>query len=226
MSIQTIINVCETLQIDRRKVVGVQYTRSEIAKISSTPTRNPWKFELNVSAGLQYSKCRSLIEDLDSLDRMNTETVSFNGVPGQSFIFAYQGVMTGAQVSAITVQSFTGTNLVLTNLPAVGVVGASNALFKKGDFIQLASYPHPFTVTQDVVRGTNTATTATVTLSVHRPNFITASVVGQTIKVGNDVQFKVFCPNMPTYRLVPGGTDAIVEWTSAFQLYEYTGDVA
>lgn len=225
MSLQKIINICETLQIDRRKVVGVQYTRSEVAKVSATPTRNPWKFELNVSAGLQYSKSRALIEDIDSLDRLNTETVSFNSVPGQSFIFAYQGVMTGAQVNSITVQSFTGTSLTVTGLPVVGVVGANGILFKKGDFIQINDYPHPFTVTQDVVRGTNTATNAAVTLTVHRPNFITASVVGKGIKVGNDVQFKVFCPNMPTYRLIPGGTDAIIEWTSPFQLYEYTGDV-
>lgn len=218
MSIQSIINVCETLTIDRRRVVGVQYTRSEVAKVSSTPTRNPWKFTLNVTAGLQYSKNRALLEEIDRIDRSVTETVSFSGVPGHSFLFAYQGVMNAIAVGNIRITSFTGNSLVLNTLPTVN---ASALLFAKGDLLQIAGYPHPFTVTADVQRGSD----ATVTVTTHRPNFITASVANLGIAVGNAVEFKVFCPNMPTYRLVPGGTDAIVEWTSEFQLYEFTGDV-
>lgn len=221
MSLQKIINVCETLNIDRRKVVGVQYTRSEIAKVSSTPTRNPWRFNLNVTAGLQYSGNRALLEDIDSLDRQYSEVVSFSSVPGHAFIFAYQGVMNLAQVAALRITTFVGNQLTLTNLPNLGLIQASAYLFKKGDILQISGYPHPFTVVNDVLRGSGTS----VTVTTHRPNFITASVANAAIVVGNSVQFKVFCPNMPTYKLVPGGTDAIIEWTSDFQLVEYTGDV-
>lgn len=221
MSIQKIINSCETLNIDRRRVVGVQYSRSEIAKVSSTPTRNPWRFNLNVTAGLQYSKNRDLLEDIDRIDRSVTETVSFAGVPGQAFIFAYQGAMTAPMINALRIQSFVGNQLTLTNLPNVAAIGATAFMFKKGDILQVVGYPHPFTVTQDVLRGGGN----TIVLTTHRPNFITASVVNAALVVGNAVQFKVFCPNMPTYRLVPGGTDALIEWTSDFELYEFTGDV-
>lgn len=218
MSIQKVINICESLNIDRRKVVGVQYTRSEIAKVSSTPTRNPWRFNLKVPSGLQYSTNRDLVEEIDRLDRQYTETVSFSGVAGHSFIFAYQGSMTAGNVAGLRVDSFTGTNLVLNTLPSVA---ASVYMFKKGDILQLVGFPHPFTATADVLRGTGT----TVTVPVHRPNFI-SSAVGLGIAVGNAVQFKVFCPNMPTYRLIRGGSDALIEWTSEFQLFEYTGDVS
>lgn len=218
MSIQKIINVCETLNIDRRKVVGVQYSRSEIAKVSSTPTRNPWRFNLNVTAGLQYSKNRDLLEDIDRIDRSLTETVSFSSVPGHAFLFAYQGAMNAIAISNLRITSFVGNQLVLNTLP---VLTQGAVLFRKGDILQIVGYPHPFTVTQDVLRGTG----ETVTLTTHRPNFITASVANLGVVVGNAVQFKVFCPNMPTYTLVPGGTDALIEWTSDFQLYEFTGDV-
>jgi hypothetical protein len=80
-------------------------------------------------------------------------------------------------------------------------------------------------VTADVVRGTNTATNAVVTATVHRPNFITSSTVGLGINVGNTVQFRMFCPNMPTYKLTPGGQNALIGWSGDFQLVEYTGDV-
>lgn len=218
MSIQKIINVCETLNIDRRRVVGVQYTRSEVAKVSATPTRNPWKFRLNVAAGLEYSKNRSLIEDIDALDRQYTEVVSFSGVPGHSFIFAYQGELTPTQLADLRVQSFTGKTLVLTGLPAIS---AGAYVFRKGDILQITGYPHPFTVVNDVQRGV----AGTISVTTHRPNFIAASVVNASIVVGNAVQFKVFCPNMPTYTLVSGGSNAIIQWTSEFELYEYTGDV-
>ena len=187
--------------------------------MSSTPTRNPWKFTLNVTAGLQYSQNRGLLEDIDRLDRSTTETVSFAGVPGHSFIFAYQGVMNAIAISNLRITSFVGNSLILNTLPALPT---GSVLFRKGDLIQIVGYPHPFTVTADVLRGTG----ETVTLTTHRPNFITASVANLAIVVGNACQFKVFCPNMPTYTLVPGGTDAIIEWTSEFGLYEFTGDVA
>ena len=221
MSIQKIINSCETLSINRRKVVGVQYSRSEVAKISSTPTRNPWKFTLNVTAGLQYSANRDLIEEIDRLDRQYTETVSFSGVPGHSFIFAYQGDMTAPQQAAVRISTFAGNQLVLTNLPVTGQMATTGYVVKKGDILQIAGFPHPFTVLADVQRGSS----STVTISTHRPNFIAASVASTAVNFGNSVQFKVFCPNMPSYKLVRGGTDAIIEWTSDFELYEYTGDV-
>jgi hypothetical protein len=104
----------------------------------------------------------------------------------------------------------------LGTLPAIP---AGGYLFKKGDLIQIADYPYPFTITADVLRGSQ----STVAVPVHRGNFITASVANKAIYVGDACTFRVFCPNMPSWKLVPGGRTALIEWTSDFQIVEYTG---
>lgn len=245
MSLQRIINVCETLNIDRRKVVGVQYTRSEVAKVSETPTRNPWKFNLTISAALQYGANRDLLEQIDYLDRRYAEVVSFGTATGASaglaYMFAYQGVMVKSQLDALNVVSFTGNQLTLNNLPTLAAIPgqANGIMFKKGDFVQIGGYPYPFTIVGPAaVNGIVTPSDVylrdavisngqpqNLTLTVHRPNFIGTSVQGRGLNVGNACQFKMFCPNMPTYKLSPGGVNAIIQWTSDFQLYEWTGDI-
>jgi uncharacterized membrane protein len=226
MSLQRIVNVCETLNIDRRKVVGVQYTRSEVAKVSETPTRNPWRFNLTIAAALIYSQNRDLLEQIDYLDRRYPEVLSFSTSTGASaglaYMFAYQGAIK-TYIPLITVTSFVGNQLTLNvaNVSIPNVGGSTAVVFKKGDLIQIKNYPYPFTSTTDVLRGS----ADTITVTTHRPNFIGTGVNGLGINVGNDCQFKMFCPNMPTYKLSPGGPNAIIQWTSDFQLYEWTGDI-
>ena len=235
MSLQRIINVCETLTIDRRRVIGVQYTRNEIAKVTETPTRNPWRLNLGISAALKYADNRDLLETIDYLDRAHTEVISFNNATystinnqstgnvaskGLAYMFKYLGDNI-ANVQNISVQSFVGNQLILGALPTVVASGGAGALmFRKGDFIQIKGFPYPFTSTTDVYRGND----ATITVTTHRPNFISGIVLNQGINVGNAVQFRVFCPNMPTYKLSPGGDNAVINFTSDFQLYEYLGD--
>lgn len=219
MSIQSIINDAESIEINRRRVVGIQYTRNEIARTSELTTRNPWRLTIKNSSLKNYNEVRSQLEEIDRLDRNQPEVISFSNNPNLAYMFAYQGdVYTTSSFTSVTVQSFTGTNLILTNLPAL----ASNEyIFKKGDFIQVDSYPYPFTSRTDVLRGTGN----TVSITTHRPNFIGTATHNHHILVGNDVQFNVFCPNMPSYTLVAGGYGSLVSWNGDFQLYEYTGTV-
>lgn len=217
MGLQTIINLADSITINRRKVVGVQYTRNEIARISEQPTRNPWRFTVNVSAMLPYENYRSLLEELDYLDRSIPEEITFSNNPKLSWMLAYQGDMIQNQRDNILVQSFNNTLLVLNTLPDLSP-GA--VLFKAGDFIQINNYPYPFTVVNTVLRGSGT----TVAVTTHRGNFITDNAYLSQIRVGNQVKFKVFCPNMPTYTLVPGGRTALIKFDGAFELYEHTGD--
>jgi hypothetical protein len=217
MSLQTIINAADTIKINRRRQVGVQYSRSEIAYTSETATRNPWRFDVEVSKLFRYEQARSLLESIDQLDRNVPETISFASNANLDFMFAYQGEATAGELSNILVGAFTGTNLVLKNLTGIS---AGTKIFGRGDFIQIADSPYPFTATADLYRTTAT----TQTLVVHRPNFISSLVVDKTLLVGNAVQFKFFCPNMPTYTIRPGGSTALVEFDTEFQLYEYTGD--
>jgi hypothetical protein len=105
-------------------------------------------------------------------------------------------------------------------------------LFEPNDLIQIGSlneYPYPFTSTTQVLRGSG----STVVVTTNRPNILTGTLTGEGIIVGNTCQFNMFCPNMPTYILKPGGqamsgstliNNAYLEFSDAFELYEWVGD--
>jgi len=227
--LQTIIDNCDSLLIDRRKVVGVQITRNEIPRTSVTPTYQPWRMKLTMPGRFRYYEARSLLEALDTLDRSTPEVVTFSNNACLSWIFRYQGQLSPAQISGMTVTSFAGNQLVLGNLP---VVPSTRVIFEPNDLIQIGNYTFPFTSTTQILRGTG----GTITVTTNRPNIITggsATVQGDGITVGNDCQFYMFCPNMPTYKLVPGGfvrsaagtvvNNALIEFSDAFDLYEWVG---
>jgi len=223
--LQTIINKANGLTIDRRKVVGVQITNNEIPRTSLTPTTQPWRFVLDMPASLYYYNNRNLLEALDTLDRYQPELVTFSDNACLSWIFRYQGSMNSTQINNMTVTSFTGNQLVLGGLPAIA---STRVLFEPNDLIQIGAHTYPFTSTTRIVRGTGTS----VTITTNRPNIISTSVVGDGITVGNDCEFNMFCPNMPTYKLIPGGyvqssgttlNNALIEFSDSFTLYEWTG---
>lgn len=226
--LQTIIDNCNGLQIDRRKSVGQQFTRNSIPRVSVTPTRNPWQFIVDMPSSFRYSEARALIEEIDRLDRYLPETITFSNVSQFSWMFKYQGTCTAGQIATMTVVSFTGDQLVLTKPtgPSVGAV-----IFEPNDIIQIGGsnvYPYPFTSTTQVVQPSG----ANITITTNRPNILTGTLTGLGVIVGNNVQFKMFCPNMPTYKLTPGGyvgnqttttNNALIEWSDSFRLYEYVG---
>jgi hypothetical protein len=223
--LQTILNKCNAISIDRRKVAGIQFTRNEIPRVSLTPTKNPWRFTLKMPASLQYYQNRDLLEALDTMDVVSPEIVTFSDNACLSWIFRYQGQLSLQQRNQITVQSFVGNQLILTNLP---IVPSTTVIFEPNDLIQLGNYPYPFTSTTRVTRGNG----STITVTTNRPNILTSNVVGLGITVGNACEWNMFCPNMPTYTLVPGayvrpnGTvvnNALIEFSEDFQLYEYVG---
>ena len=222
--LQTIINNCQSLEIDRRKVIGSQITRNEVVRTSVTPTFQPWRFRVTMPSRFRYSEARALLESLDTLDRSVPQVVTFGDVDCLSWMFRYQGAANPAQLQEVTVQSFVGKSLTLTNLPAIP---ATAPLFRPNDLIQIGNKPHPFTSEQEVLRGTGT----TVTVSTHRPNILTGNIIGDTIRVGNSCEFNLLCLNMPTYRLNPGGflkdrfgrtiNNALIEFSDEFVLHEF-----
>ena len=223
--LQTIINYCNGLAIDRRKVVGVQFTRNEIPRVSQTPTKNPWRFTLDMPNRFRYNEARELMESLDQLDRITPQVITFSNRPELAWMFRYQGQLTAGQIAGITVQSYVGDQLILTGLPAVG---AGTVLFEPNDLIQIGNKYYPFTSVNRVLRGSG----GTVTVTTSRPNILSTSVVGSGLVVGNNCSFTMFCPNMPTYKLVVGGQqvsgktvigNALIEFSDAFQLYEFVG---
>jgi hypothetical protein len=227
--LQTIINASNGLLIDRRKVVGIQYTRNEIPRVSQTPTKNPWKFTLDVPNSFRYSEGRALMEALDTLDRTTPQVVTFSNLAAFNWMFGYQGAMTSGQLATIAVTSWTGNTLTLN---VSGITAASTAvIFQPNDLIQIGSsnqYPYPFTSTTQVLRGSG----STVVVTTSRPNILTGTLTGLGIIVGNNCQFRMFCPNMPTYKLTVGGyvgngttttNNALLEFSDSFELYEWVG---
>ena len=227
--LQTIINASNGLLIDRRKVVGIQFTRNEIPRVSQTPTKNPWKFTLDVPSSIRYSEGRALMEALDRLDRITPQVVTFSNLAAFNWMFRYQGAMSQSQLNTITVTSFTGSTL---RLNVSGITAASGAvIFEPNDLIQIGAsneYPYPFTSTTQITRGS----LSYVDVITSRPNILTGNLVGKGIIVGNNCQFNMFCPNMPTYKLIVGGyvgngttttNNALLEWSDSFTLYEFVG---
>jgi hypothetical protein len=238
--LQNIINKAGSIEVNRRKVVGVQITRNEIPRTSLTPTRQPWQFIIEMPNSLRWYNSRDIIESLDYIDRYTPQQVTFANTC-LDWMFAYQGSFSGAEISALTVASFSGTVLRLNNVP---VKSGGFVCFKQNDLIQIGANPYPFTVvgpynpsTQattlgDVTYSTNTGGDLYITMN--RPNFIT-SVTASGITVGSSCTFNLFCPNMPTYKLIPGGyvgndttttNNALIEFSDSFNLYEWVGGAA
>ena len=225
-ALQTIIDNCNGMTINRRKVVGQQITRNQIPRVSTTPTKNPWTMELDMPTSFQYNNARALMESVDTLDRTGYEDVTFSNNADLSWIFRYQGTLPLTQLNQMTVSSFVGNQLILSNLPPIN---QNRVIFEPNDLIQIAGFPYPFTSTTQVVRGTG----GTIIVTTHRPNIITGSITGLNILVGNSCIFRLFCPNMPVYKLIVGGRElsaggtlvgnALIEWSDPFQLYEYVG---
>ena len=232
-AIQTIIDNCNGMTINRRKVVGMQITRNQIPRVSTTPTKNPWTMELDMPTSFQYNNARTLMESVDTLDRTGYEDVTFSNNACLNWIYRYQGTLALSQLNALTVTSFVTNQLILGGLPAVV---ASRVLFEPNDLIQIAGYPYPFTSTTQVTRGVG----ATVIVTTHRPNILSNPSnldpppwEGLNILAGNNCIFRLFCPNMPVYKLIVGGAqrsvggtivgNALIEWSDPFQLYEYIG---
>lgn len=225
-AIQTIIDNCNGMTINRRKVVGQQITRNQIPRVSTTPTKNPWTMELDMPTSFQYNDARALMESTDTLDRTGYEDVTFSNNTALNWIYRYQGSFAISQLNGLTINSFVGNQMVLSGLPAVN---ANRVIFEPNDLIQVAGFPYPFTSTTRVTRGTG----GTVTVTTHRPNIISSTVDTLNIVVGNNCIFRLFCPNMPVYKLIVGGIqysaggtivgNALIEWSAPFQLYEYVG---
>lgn len=230
MSIQTIINYSQKININRRKVVGIQYSRDETPRISETPTKNPWRITITPNSNLVYSEARQVLEAIDVLDRYKPEIIKFNDNPKLSWIFRYQGDLVDSQLSAIRVGSFanSGNFLTLINLPQVDT---TVTIFRPGDLIQIVGSPYPFTIIKSYT-GANLVG-STLTVETHRPNFLSVNVNNAALNFGSNCEFRVFCPNMPTYSLLPGAprydnlgnliNHAYIEWEDDFQLYEYLG---
>lgn len=212
MSLQSIIDRAQSIEIDRRKIAGQTVSRSQRIKTAERASAQPWKFRVSPPGMMPLSTSRQIIETIDSADRIQETQVKLSNTPGMRYLTEYQGSLAKADLDAITIISTGTSTLTLTNLPSVS---SSTVVFRQGDFIQPANSRYPYTVSETVLRGSSTTTTVTL----HR-NIISSegvNLVGQTLVYGNTCTWRVVVTGLPTYQHVPGRN---VQYTGDFELIE------
>lgn len=223
MSLNQILAIAESVGIDDRKFVGQMVSRNQ--KISTTEilTVQPFGFEIKPMNYLLYSKNRDLLSRLRVADKSTEQYLNFGSTGWLNYI-AYQGELTGAQISACQWQtSSANKSLVLGGLPSAS---STAYVVKAGDFVQVGRYS--YIVTADVQRGSGT----TVTIPVHRNLMATLSapinaVIGQygtTVSMGggtfSGITFPVVLRDYPTYTLVPMTNDSWINWNGTYKAFE------
>lgn len=212
MSIQTIIDKSQQIEIDRRRMIGQTVSRSQRIKTAERSTAQPWKFKVTPPGSLPWTSSRGILEVIDLNDRVNEYQISLSNSAGMSYITAYQGAMTQAQINTITVSSTGTSTLTLTNLPSIGSTGV---LFRPGDIIQPKNSRYPYTVVSTATRGSSTTTTVTLNRPVITSENL--NLVGDGIRVGNSATWQVVVTVLPTYTLTPMRQ---VQFTGDFELIE------
>jgi hypothetical protein len=218
MSIQTIINNAQSLQIDKTKLTAQTISRSGRVLTAEVASAVPYRFTVQMHSGLKYSDNRGMLEELDRLDRIEEEEIDIGDTnTGLQYITAYQGDMTAPQRAALRTASgtaFSGTNLYINTIPVAGGIGY---LFRKGDFVQIGSgtYRYPYQVTADVPY-TNISN---VTIPVHRAVIAQdgVSLTSGSVNYGKNVSWRVKMLQKPSYSVVPHDR---IEFDSDFQFIE------
>ena len=196
MAFQTIIDIQQSLNVNNRRLVGQQVTRSGYITVAQYLTAVPWVFTVMPHNYLYYPQVRDVIQAIDNADRQNPEYITFVS-DSLSWFTKMQGTATTATLN--------GTPTPNTQTLAL----TSNGTFKAGDFIQVGGYVYKVT-----------ADSAGASVGIHRPLIGTPSS-GATVTLGKNVQFYVVAETCPTYTLTPMANGAYVQWDSAFVFREY-----
>lgn len=223
MSLNTILEISESVGINDHRFVGQVISRNQRISTSEIMTVVPFSFELKPMNYLLYTRNRALLNTLRIPDKSLEQYLNF-GSTGWSNYIKYQGDMTSAQISATLWQtSSAAKSLVLGSLPSIS---ASAYIVRAGDFCQVGRYA--YIATADVLRGVG----ATVTIPVHR-NLITALTTpvagvfgeyGTTVSLGGTnytgTTFPVVLRDFPTYTLIPMTNDSFIQWSGNFVAFE------
>ncbi len=196
MTIQVIFNSAQSIEFDRRKIVGQTVSRSERIRTSERASANAFKFVVEPVPRFRYSLVRGVLESIMVNDRWAEQTVNIANTPGLWYLTQYLGDLTSGQLGTMTISTFTNSLVTFNNLPSVT---STTKLFRAGDWIQPQGSRYPYIVTQDLQRGSGSLATATV----HR-NLITseATTVTGAFYVGTATSLKVVVSELPTYKLI------------------------
>lgn len=223
MSLNTILQVSESIAINDQKLVGQVLSRNQRISTSELLTVQPFEFTMNPMKYLLYSQNRDLLSALRVADKATEQYLNFTNIGWLNYV-AYQGDMTTGQIASCQWQtSSANKTLVLGSLPSIS---STSYIVRKGDFCQVERYT--YIATADVQRGGG----STVNIPVHRNLIDTLAspvnaVIGQygtTISLGGTsytgVTFPVILREYPTYTLVPMTNDSFISWNGPFVAIE------
>jgi hypothetical protein len=196
MSFQTIIDIHQTIEVNNRRTIGQQYSRSGQVRVAQYLTAVPWVFTVLPHNYLYYPTARSIIQSIDNADRQIPELITFND-PNLEWFTKMQGTATTASLATTPPPNAQTLNLV------------SNGTFKAGDFVQISGYVYK--VTAD--------STGSV-ISINRP-LINSPASGAVLTLGKNVSFNVIAEKCPTYSLNPMTNGAYVQWSEPFIFREF-----
>jgi hypothetical protein len=222
MSLQRIINSAGAISIDKRKVTSSVLTRSGVLRTAAFLGHQPYFFTVTFTPNLKYSTNRGLLEDIDTLDRVNEETINIGSSNlGLEYITRYQGNIAANAISTITVNNVADYGNLYLNCSSIG--SGSGYLFKKGDFIQPKGNTNVYRYTYQVTSDIAYSTSANVRIPVHRRLFEQPgqTFIGGGIRVGKDVTWPVKMLQKPNYTILP--YDRVV-FDGEFQLVEVMQD--
>jgi hypothetical protein len=157
-------------------------------------------------------------------DTLNTSTYVTGGQTISSIDYnyitinsvSYSRIVMSAVANANSTQAITdGQFNIVVDDSFSQLVTSSTVILSAGDFIQSANSRYPYTVTTNVVRGSNTTTNVTLNRPIISSEGI--SLNGQTLNVGNSCTWQVVVATLPTYQLIP---NRLVQYTGDFELIE------
>lgn len=196
MSFQSIIDIHQSINVNSRRTIGQQYSRSGQITVAQYLTVVPWVFTVVPHNFLYYPQIRNVIQSIDNLDRQTPQTISF-AADNLKWFTKMQGTATSASLANTPVANTQTLNL------------SSNGTFKAGDFVSLLGYVYKVT-----------ADSAGSVITIHRP-LIGSPTSGMSLVLGENVTFNVIAEECPTYTLKPMANGAYVEWDGPFVFREY-----
>jgi hypothetical protein len=201
MSFQFVIDNAESISFNRKRVVASTQSRDGTVRAVSRGGQ-VWRFEVKLPDGPRWSDYRQAISEIEALDRVTTANIQLNTV-GQEWLYRYQGSIFNPAAIRVTVPA-SGNTITLT-------AGQSDNgfNFRAGDFIQLGTAGHVYTVAADVPFNQNTVT-------LHRP-LLDPAGSNVTVRVGGDCVFDVICTEFPEWTIFARDQ---VSWSGPFVFVE------
>jgi len=208
MSLQTIIDTAQSIEITRSALVATSVSRSGRLLTAARNWVKPWKFTIEPQPVFAYALYRGSIEQIMTGDRFTDSTIKLGNNPGAAWTVEYMGdcARSSNMLTGITIASFTGTTITLNGNSGSGYI------FRAGDVIQPAGHRYPYVVTADVPFGS----TQVIVNRGLLPDTAFPGYSGPII-VGTGCSWHVKVSKLPSMKLIPG---KFIQFTGNFELVE------